>query len=295
MNEDEMKTQYRWGEYVVAYVDILGQTDQMEQIKNFFIADIPQEMLDDVAVITVGAVEPVREMLSELYTSSAKPANPKISVPDQDKAEFERLRATSRINYRFSSDSILAYIELRATGCQLNDWFAIRDILIAVGGAMLGALVMESSFRAAIELGIGTQLADGDLYGPIRAEIYKLEKGADYPRIIIGPRFFDHMKSFSEGRPQIPCITEKEAIGSKNVVDFCMKQVAEDPNDGRLILDYLANDFILKGDPLESEIYSSARGYIEQVIQKRSNIENDKVLGKFLRLRTYFDSRPSRA
>jgi aminoglycoside/choline kinase family phosphotransferase len=73
-----------------------------------------------------------------------------------------------------------------------------------------------------------------------------------------------------------------------------MKIVAEDPNDGRLILDYLGTDVILKNDPLGREVYSSARKYIERVLQERSLIENDKVFNKFGRLRNYFDSRPPR-
>jgi hypothetical protein len=97
MNEDGMKAQYRWGEYVSAYVDVLGQTHQLERIKDLFIADFPQEMLDDVAANTIGVVEPVREMLRELFTASAQPANPRIDISDEDKTEFERLRKTSRM------------------------------------------------------------------------------------------------------------------------------------------------------------------------------------------------------
>lgn len=289
-----MKDPYVWGEYVAVSVDFLGQKKQFERIQGFFIADVSQETLDDVAMKTVGVVGCIRGMLNELFDWSAKSVEPKITVSDEDKAEYDKSRATSPVKYRFFSDSILAYVELRATGYQLNDWFAIRDIFISVGGALLGALAIETSFRAAIELGIGTKLEDGDLYGPIRAEIHELEKSADYPRIVIGKRFYEYMKLFSEGHPRIPCNTDKESTGCKDMADFCSKMIATDPNDRRFILDYLGSDFILKNDSISGEVYISARKYIEQVLRERSLYEDDEVSRKFRKLRNYFDSKPPR-
>ena len=286
---------YRWAEYIAVFVDFLGQTSQFKRIQDFFIADVSQETLDDVAENTVGVVDCIREMLNELFEWSAMLVPPKIRVSDQDRDEYNRSRATSPITYRFFSDGILAFIELRATGYQLNDWFAIHDLYISLGGALLGTLAIESSFRAAIELGIGTRLKDGDLYGPIRAEIHELEKNADYPRIVIGKRFLEYMKLFAEGHPRIPCLSEKESIGCQDVANYCLKMTAADPNDGRLILDYLGGDFILRNDFLSRNVYSEARKYMEHVLQERGLYENDEVFRKFRKLRNYFNSRPSRA
>lgn len=288
-----MKDQYRWAEYVAVAVDVLGQKCQFKRIQDFFIADVPNETLNDVAAKTVGVVESIRDMLNELFSSSATLVGTKMNVSKREKAEYDKARATSPISFRFFSDSILAYVPLRATGYQLNDWFAIHDIFISAGGTLLGTLVKEASFRAAIELGIGTELEDGDLYGPIRAEIHELEKSADYPRIVIGDRFYKHLKSFSEGYPRIPCKTKRESIGCKNTANLCRMMIAEDPNDKHLILDYLGSDFMIRNDPL-GEFYNAAREYVEQVLQERSGFENDKVANKFRKLRNYFDSRPPR-
>ena len=154
-------------------------------------------------------------------------------------------------------------------------------------------LAMDASFRASIELGTGTDLENGDLYGPIRAEAYELEKErADYPRIVIGDRLFEYLKSFSEGCPRIPCRTERELRGSKNIATMCMKMIAADPNDGSRILDYLGSEFSEKTKcDCQHDVYREARAYVEKELQDHSASGHDGVAEKFRKLRDYFDSR----
>jgi hypothetical protein len=288
-----VKDRYIWGEYVVASMDVLGQKSQFDRIKAFSIDDIPQETLDDVASKTVSPVEFVRNKLEELFLLSRKTVDQKITVPERNKAEYDQSRRTTPIRFQFYSDSILASVALRVTGYQLNDLFAVRDLLTSVGGTLLMALAIDASFRAAIELGTGTDLKNGDLYGPIRAEAYQLEEEkADYPRIIIGDRFFEYLKSFTEGRPRIPCRTERELQGSKDVAAMCMKMITADPNDGQRILDYLGSEFREKTKCYcQREVYREARAYVEKELQDHSASGPDRVAEKFTKLRNYFDSR----
>lgn len=288
-----MKDRYKWGEYVVASMDVLGQKCQFDRIKFFAIDSIPQETLDDVASKTVRPVEFVRNRLEELFLSSSKTVNQIITVPDRDKAEYNQARRTTPIRFQFYSDSILASVALRVTRYQLNDLFAVYDMLASVGGTLLMTLATNASFRAAIELGAGTDLENGDLYGPIRAEAYELEeKKADYPRIVIGDRFFEYLKSFSEGYPRIPCRTERELQGSKDMATQCLKMIAADPNDGLRIFDYLGREFLEKTESnCQREICNEARVYVEKELLDHSDSGSDRVAEKFSKLRCYFDSR----
>jgi hypothetical protein len=290
---DPVRDRYTWGEYIVASVDILGQKRQFDKIRSSPIDDIPQETLDDVASKTVFPVEFVRNKLEELFLWSRKIVDPKITVPEKDKAEYDQSRVTAPIRFQFYSDSILAYVALRVTGYQWNDLSAVRDMLISVGGTLLMTLAMDASFRAAIELGTGIDLENGDLYGPIRAEAYELEeKKADYPRIIVGDRFFEYLKAFSEGCPRIPCKTERELRGSKDIAAMCMKMIVADPNDGLRILDYLGSEFREKTKcDCQHELYREARAYVEKELQDQSASGHDRVAEKFWKLRNYFDSR----
>jgi len=291
-----MKDQYIWGEYVVASVDVLGQKCQFDRISGFPIDNIPQETLDDVASKTVGAVEFIRNKLEELFLWSRKSVEPKIAVPEKDKAEYDKSRATSEIGFQFYSDSVLAYVALRVTGYQLNDLFAIRDLFLSVGGTLLMTFVMKASFRASIELGSGTELENGDLYGPIRAEAYEKEKQAGYPRIVIGDQLHEYLKSFSEGRPRISCKTEREARGCKDMADMCLKMIADDSNDELHILDYIGSEFRNKTKcGCQDDICREAREYIEKELQEHSASKRDEVADKFRKLRDYFDSRLPRA
>ena len=170
-----MKDSYVWGEYIGASVDILGQECQFGKIEDLIIDEIPQDILDDVAFNTIRPVEFVRSELEELFIWSQKEVEPRIPVAEEDRAEYDQLRVTTPIKFQFYSDSILAYIALRTTGYQWNDLSAARDMFISLGGTLLMTLAEKASFRAAIEFGTGTDLENGDLYGPIRAEVYRLE------------------------------------------------------------------------------------------------------------------------
>jgi hypothetical protein len=186
----------------------------------------------------------------------------------------------------------LAYVALRVTGYQMNDLFAIHDLFLSVGGTLLMTLVMEASFRASIELGTGTELKNRDLYGPIRAEVYEKEKQADYPRIVIGSQLFEYLKSFSEGRPRTPCKMGREARGCKNTADMCLKMIADDPNDGLRILDYMGAEFRDKAKcGCQDDVCREAREYIEKELREQSASKQDEVAAKFAKLRNYFNSR----
>ncbi|MGA2362982.1 MAG: hypothetical protein ABSG73_11050 [Candidatus Aminicenantales bacterium] len=287
-----MNDRYVWGEYVVASIDVLGQGCQFDRINDLVIDDIPKETLDDVANKTIRPVEFVRDKLEELFLWSQKQVEPKMAIAEEDRAEYDQSRATTPIRFQFYSDSVLAYVALRSTGYQLNDLWAVRDMFISVGGTLLMTLaIIDASFRAAIELGIGINLADGDLYGPIRAGAYELEKKADFPRIIIGPRLFEYLKSFSEGRPRIPCRTERELRGSKDAAASCARMIAKDTVDGLLILDYLGSDFRERtnGDS-QDEICREAWEYVKREFGKQSASGHNKVAEKFRKLRGYFKS-----
>jgi hypothetical protein len=175
----------------------------------------------------------------------------------------------------------------------MNDLWAVRDMFVAIGGTLLMTFVQDASFRAAIELGIGTELENGDLYGPIRAEVFNLEdKDADYPRIIVGNRLFEYLTSFSEGRPRILCKTDRELRGSRDTAATCLKMIGEDPNDGLRILDYLGNEFAERTKcDCQGEVLRESREFVERELAEHMAAGNGEVAAKFRKLRRYFDLR----
>lgn len=288
-----MKDTYTWGEYVVASIDVMGQKCQFERIKDFIIDDIPQAILDEVAHKTIRPVEFVRNKLEELFLESQKVLEPRIAISEEERAEYDRSRVTTPIRFQYYSDSILAYIALRTTGYQMNDLWAVRDMFISIGGTLLMTFILNASFRTAIELGTGSDLETGDLYGPIRAEVNNLEnKVADYPRVIVGDRLFEYLRSFYEMRPRIPCKTERESCGSREAATVCLKMISDDPNDGLRILDYLGNEFTERTKcACQGETHRDAWEFVVREFAKHVASRNDKVAEKFRKLSRYFRSR----
>jgi len=230
-------------DYIVAYIDVLGQKEEFKKIEDYLVDEVPQEKLDEVAENTVLLVELLRKGFKELFEGYTAESESKLKVPVEDKAEYDAMRESSPIKFHFSSDSMLAYVPLRNKKYLLNDLIAIHGIFGAVGGQLLMTLAINSAYRAGIELCIGKEFKDGGIYGPALGSAYTLESEiAKYPRIVIGEKLKKYLDNYSKGHLLAPDHTKRYINGCKRMASVCLGMIDKD-QDGCLILDYLGEDF----------------------------------------------------
>jgi len=290
-----MRYGYMWRDYIVASVDVLGQKDEFKKIENYLVDEVLQEKLEEVAENTIYVIEILRKGFKDLYEVYTAKSESKVKVPEEHKAEYDAMRESSPIRFQFFSDSMLAYVPLRTKKYRLNDMIAVYGVFTAVGGQLLMTLAMEDSYRAGIELGIGTEFEDGGIYGPALAEAHKLEdKVAKYPRIVIGNTLKNYLDNYSKGRPLGPDQNKRDVEGCKNMANICLRMIDKDL-DGCLILDYLGEEFRnrLKIN-LNGDIYDMAQRYVEKKYKEKSNSGDKKLALRYEQLCNYFERRLSK-
>ena len=294
-----MRCGYVWRDYIVASVDVLGQKDEFKKIESYLVDEVLQDKLEEVAENTICVIENLRKQFKDLYDSYTAKRASTVKVLKEHQAEYDEMRTSAPIGFQSFSDSMIAYVPLRTRKYHTSDLVAINGIFGAVGGQLLITLaVIESSYRAGIELGIGTEFEGGGVYGPVLAEAYKLEaEVAEYPRIVIGKKLKKYLDKCSKSNPLSPNQTPRDIMNCKHMADVCLRMIDKD-QDGCLILDYLGkefrNRFLNKIDP-SGDIPNMAIKAVKEKLKEKSDSEDMKVAAKYEKLLAYFELKLSKS
>ena len=194
---------------------------------------------------------------------------------------------------------MIAYVPLRTEKYHTNDLVAINGIFGAVGAQLLITLAaIESSYRAGIELGIGTEFEGGGVYGPALAEAYKLENEvAKYPRIVIGKKLKKYLDEYSKGNLLAPDQIPRDVKGSKIMADVCLRMI-DKALDGCLILDYLGKEFrniFLNKIYPSGNVYNMAIKVVKEKLKEKSDSGDMEVAAKYEKLLGYFELKLSKS
>jgi len=291
-----MKKDHNYGYYLVAFIDILGQKEAFQGINS-----VPaegegdlKEKLDEAHDQTVHFVEVFRESFNNLFNGISKETESKMKVPDPFKKQFDEMRKVTLKHKRFS-DCILAFVPLQTDKYHINAVNGVHAVITSCGAMLLLSLSGEKAFRAGIEVGIGTELENGEVYGPALFKAYNLEsKIAQYPRIVIGPELINYLINLSKKNPQMPNQDPKDIELCKITADKCLKMIMKD-FDGYNIVDYLGDE--LKKtftNPSVSykinyeEIFERASKFVKEEYQKRKKMEDSKLALRYYLLFNYF-------
>ena len=143
------------------------------------------------------------------------------------------------------------------------------------------------AIRGGIDIGIGIELSDGDVYGAALAKAYELEsKTARYPRIVIGDDLFNYILKYAKQNNDVFGLTN-----DKTAYD-CTRLIGID-DDGLPFLDYLGEGFKqdIAKDRLDPAIIEKAYDFIMEESAKWQNTKNSKLAFRYALLRNYFEHR----
>lgn len=295
-----MKKDYNYGYYLVAFIDILGQKEAFKGINS-----VPaegeedlKEKLDEAHEQTVLFLEVFQEAFNDLFNKISKGTESKMKVPNTFKKQFYEMRKVTLKHKRFS-DCTLAFVPLQTDKYHSNVVNGVHAVITSCGAMSLLSLSHEKAIRAGIEVGLGTELENGEVYGPALFKAYNLEsKIAQYPRIVIGPELMNYLINLSKKNPQMPNqAPPKDIEFCKITADKCLKMIMED-FDGHNIVDYLGDE--LKKtftNPSVSykityeEIFERASKFVEEEYQKRKKMEDSKLALRYYLLFNYFKNK----
>ncbi|NIM20850.1 MAG: hypothetical protein GTN64_00275 [Candidatus Latescibacteria bacterium] len=163
----------------------------------------------------------------------------------------------------------------------------VSSIFRSCASMMLYGLDQGFPFRSGIAIGAGWSTEEGDIYGPVVAEAYRLESEvAIYPRVVLSDSLVDWLSSF-DGRSYSTDVEMRVALALR---DLCLDSVMKD-KDGPFAIDYL-NPRMLESLGGSQNVSEPIRG-MKQFVDEMIGIYNGepKILEKYVWVRNYIESR----
>lgn len=291
-----------YSNYVLALIDVLGQKELFQGFDDSFLTVVDDPRLVAIHKNTVMAVEELRGILEgflKTFTENGVSEEVISRIPPDKVDQFREMRKTEVITYRFS-DCILAYSSLQKTKYCSPAMNSVYGILMACGIMMTLSLARKKVFRAAVDIGLGTLLSNGEVYGPVSYKVYKMESSiAQYPRIVIGDNLHAYLTSLSHETKQFEGQTAEDIKLCKEEAGICLKMIVRDL-DGYPILDYLGDTFKNclgdgynhpDGSIKEEEILNKAMYFIREEYDKKRKMKDSKLALRYFLLLNYFKAR----
>jgi hypothetical protein len=268
---------YDLGWHLVAFLDVLGQREQFRQLK---LPTTPQEELATTEVIkrTAGFVDDLRDQFREEF----------------EEFEHDLCKSHARVEslqpkFLGFSDSFFVSVGLWNAKDDYTFFAKIYSTFAAATSVMMTSLGRKHALRGGIDIGLGCEIANGEVYGTALERAYLLEcRNAEYPRILIGDELWKYL---SEGLEEFERQKTPAADKICKVIRKTMQFTGAD-SDGRRILDYMGNfvKTIAKAGAAETSIRPAHKFVVaehEHWILKG----NAKLSGRYALLRRYFESR----
>jgi len=285
--------------YCVAFVDILGQSQLLEQFAEIPFDDDSEEKKEFLALCsqTYGRIITLTDDIQQQFSILTDPQNITTGVPDKYHDLWREL-TSFEIRVERYSDGFAVYVPLAADRPLLHI-YAVSLIISTMASTALLSLARGYSIRGGIDVGHGCIMPDGNLYGPGVYSAYKLESQvAQYPRIVIGNHAINYvnvcesMKAEEIGKthgiedPELyAALANRAARHSRN--HFCKD------HDGYPILDYLDTEFLSTFGDLAymDRILESAYAFVIDQSNLFKNTRNTKLALRYAVLREYFEAR----
>ncbi len=223
-------TQRHCGLYVVALLDVLGQSELLKDATWPLDPNQDKKAAIEPCVQAKSNVIFMREAFEAHYRSYRAEA-----ARDQGLNPEQRARRawffSSEVEFSRFSDTIIAYVNLPRDPTLLQGAYSVLNTCAAV---FLGSLAMGIPLRGAIEVGYADKLPDKDIFGPVLARAQHLESRlAQWPRILIGDGLVTYLRMMVESADGV----EMDAAIS-HLIESCIALMTKDI-DGWAVLDYL--------------------------------------------------------
>lgn len=274
-------------QFVVADIDFLGQRRKLCALASYEVRDMVRPEASELEDGTFKAVASVRDALDRYLRDRQRLVSLERLNDEERQAAKEMLDWP--IGTQSHSDSLVYHI------CLGSDPYkpaaAMLDLLWGVGLIVLPALACRQPLRGGMEFHWAANLTEDEIYGPAPYLAYDLEsRVADYPRIVVGDRLLEYLQGVASNgngdlQRRIARAFAEEALGL----------VCQD-SDGRTMVDFLGERFrkaaeAQLGETTVRDTVGKAYGFVCDSLEQFAKCGNDKLAGKYKRLKGYFDSK----
>lgn len=289
--EKIMRDDLHFQNYLVIYLDHLGQGERLRKITGIPTTDEKRQIFIENITESFGRVRYIRDNFRtyfELWKSSKYDIDA-VSIEHQSTL-LMALKNPKLILYGLSNAVVIAVPLMsndESESCTAMN--GVRSALLAVCQLALLAFSSKIPIRAGIDIGIAAEFSPNEIYGSALLSAYDIEsKLAEYPRFLIGKELINYLFWVENKRydAQLGSIAQ---AGAK----FCQRLIIQD-TDGRFMLDFLGN--VIKevsGDSLHKEDFISALEFVTSQYEKYLKEDNELLASRYYRLLRYFNSRKS--
>lgn len=266
---------FELGWHLVGFLDVLGQR---EKFRELVIPRTPDEhaRVHQVLMETAGFVWDLRSLFQKHF--DAFEAGVAKSVPGAQK-----LFQPKFIGF---SDSLIVSVPLKFEEPHVRRIMTAFSALSAASSITLYCLAQGQPLRGGIDVGLGTELAPGEIYGTALERPYLLEcRQADYARVVIGKELWSYLSVELQEAKKLPIPFLSQIIEKE------LKLITVDA-DGHRILDFLgAMHADVRKPQHVDNLVRPAYQFVRDEQQHWLSMGNSKLAGRYSMLRQYFELR----
>lgn len=274
------------GYYLVLFLDVLGQR---EKLRNLTVLPTAEENINQVGALirdTVGAVQTLRDAFSTSFEAQSGDSEfSKTLAPEMR----ERLREIGKFEVRryVFSDSIIISVPLHNSNEHCTPMNGVYCTLFAACSVMTVALTQRIPLRGGIDVGLGVEMSQSEVYGSALERAYFLEsRKAGHPRIVVGEEMVRYLRAVEWQTSTSMFGKTAVALASK-----CLSAIFKD-GDGSWALDFLGSFFKEgAGGTLDPNFLKNALKFAETEKQKWSDAGKATLAHRYDLLLAYLHSR----
>ncbi len=273
--------------WIVGMLDLLGQKEAMEDI-DFVHKEMTaseNEKFEKGVRAVYDATQLLHETIAGWVRLSERTPPPFAGLAPDELAALETTKGHPLKWQRFS-DGLVTYTSL----ADPLEHCPFRALYFLIGGcatAMLRMLANGTPIRGGLALGAGSELRDGELYGPALARAHKLESEiAGYPRIVIDQRAFEYIARVHQSTGG-----GSRGEAARNLAGLCFQMIQTDV-DGHTVVDFLGPGVVQQtGLSPDSPIIAKAKAFVESQYENHKGNKRSKLAFRYASLLNYFEWR----
>jgi hypothetical protein len=287
MNDDNSQIYFR--NYVVVYLDILGQTDALRKFPIILRKDADLNSLPNSFIETYGKAHKLRSDIKNYYENFWAKVPEYNNLSAQKRETIDRMKG-NEIKFQPLSDAIVIYNKLNNS---MEEVYSIMPIYIMLGGSvmnLLSAFSNDIAIRGGMEIGVAADWEDFGIYGSALYNVIDLEKNvANYPRIVLGDEIMNCLEYWADNPKE-----DDLSRLNKKIADRCLSIIGED-GDGRPFIDFLSEKippFFENNYPIEKFCLLTVKEseFIRREYERFKKERNSKLTWRYKLLLDYFSA-----
>lgn len=273
--------------YLVVYIDLLGQSVELEKVRDMPETDVEIEAASVAIDQSAGRVLRLRNRLqgvvSELMSAHSQLVE---LIAPEHRESFMRLQP--QVNQMGFSDTFVVSVPLQERGepeGPARAASAVYNVLVGVAGISLVALSEGVPLRGGLQVGPAVDIFPQEIYGAPLVDAYRLESQvAEYPRTAVSPDFFGYLEYLE----RLPSDGRFNDYAGRKAGD-CRQLICDAPDDGFPML-HILSPKVIEAEPAFAPYRVPARDWVAAQVGRYRKEGNQKLTDRYARLARYFET-----